>query len=54
VLKLNPGYGISEAIKEISSVSGFSFSLLQAAVSEMEFSGKESSGITTIKRKSPK
>lgn len=51
VLKLNPRYGIAEAIREISSISGSSFSLQQPTISDVNITGKEPSGITIIKTK---
>ncbi|WP_114751931.1 toprim domain-containing protein [Pleomorphovibrio marinus] len=51
VMKINPGYTISEAIREISTVAGSSFSLRQPTVSGAEPPDKEPSGITVLKTK---
>ncbi|MEX2591202.1 MAG: hypothetical protein WD426_00415, partial [Anditalea sp.] len=52
VLKMNPSFGISEAIKEISKISGHSFSLHQQNIPPPLPSQKETPGISIIKIKS--
>ena len=51
VLKMNPDYNISVAIREISTVSGSSFFFHQPNISFMDSSEKEPSEITIIKTK---
>ncbi|MBD3631281.1 toprim domain-containing protein [Cyclobacterium sp.] len=52
VLKMNPGYTISDAIQEIATISGSSFFLHPPILSRVKPSEKEAPGITIIKTKS--
>lgn len=51
VLKINPQYAISEAIREISTVSGSSFFLHQPNIPQPDSNQNKSSGISVIKTK---
>lgn len=51
VLKMNPNFTISEAIREIATISGSSFFLQQPAISNPALAKEGSSGINIIKTK---